>query len=211
MNEFTQPSPRHYIWDLDGTLLDSYPVIVAAAKAAVWEAGLRDPESEILRRVKRDTLSAYLREAASRSGCAYDILYSRYRENTHRMDERITLMDGAGEALERLARAGGVHYVYTHRGDSSGPILRSLGILPYFREVVTSSYGFPPKPAGDGILYLTEKYRLPPADTWYIGDRALDVLCGKAAGVRSVLLLPEDSCVIPTGQEDRIIRSLREL
>ena len=37
-----------------------------------------------------------------------------------------------------------------------------------------------------------------------MGDRALDVLCAKDAGVKALLYLPEDSCVIPTGLEDRI-------
>ena len=37
-----------YIWDLDGTLLDSYPVIIAAAIRAAADAGIHDQESEAL-------------------------------------------------------------------------------------------------------------------------------------------------------------------
>ena len=127
------------------------------------------------------------------------------------MDDRIGLMDGAAEALERLRCAGADHFVYTHRGSSSEPILRRLGILDYFREVVTSEYGFSPKPSGDGVRYILEKYGLDPEKTWYAGDRSLDVFCAKDAGVKALLLLPADSCVTATGQEDRIIRELREL
>ena len=199
-----------YIWDLDGTLIDSYPVIVEAARRTVCRAGLTDSGKEILEKVKRDTLSAYFREAASRCGVASEELLADYRTLTHDMDGLIRAMDGAAEALERLRKAGAEHYVYTHRGGSAGPILERLGLKGFFREIVTSEAGFPPKPAGDGVRYLVDKYGLDPNRSWYAGDRSLDVLCGRNAGVRTLLLLPEDSPVIPTGKEDRIIRSLWE-
>ena len=44
-----------------------------------------------------------------------------------------------------------------------------------------------------------------------MGDRPIDILCGKDAGVKAMLLLPEGAPVQPTGMEDRIIRSLWEL
>ena len=200
-----------YIWDLDGTLLDSYGVIVKAAETAAADLGIRDRREDVLRAVKRGSLGAYFRDAAERTGVSAGQLMERYRLHTHAMDGLITLMDGAVEALDRLRDAGAEHYVYTHRGESSLPILERLGILDRFREVVTSVNGFPPKPSGDGVRYLAGKYRLDPEGTWYAGDRALDVLCAKDAGVKAVLLLPEDSPVIPTGLEDRIVRSLREL
>ena len=72
-------------------------------------------------------------------------------------------------------------------------------------------YGYSPKPSGEGVRYLLDKYQLDPLQTWYVGDRALDVLCAKDAGVKALLYLPEDSCVVPTGLEDRTVRDLREL
>ena len=199
-----------YIWDLDGTLLDSYPVITEAARRAAEQAGLSDPPEEILGKVKRETLSAYLRDASGRSGVPFEELLAEYRRLTHEMDGEIRAMDGAEETLERLEREGGTHFVYTHRGKSAGPILERLGLLGFFREIVTPEAGFPLKPAGDGVRYLVEKYGLDPEKTWYVGDRSLDVLCGRDAGVKTMLLLEPDSPVAPTGVEDRIIRSLRE-
>lgn len=200
-----------YIWDLDGTLIDSYEVIVKAARQTVEEAGVPDNGTEVLRGLKGTSLTAYLKNVEERTGISADRLMARYRELSHAMDDRIPLMEGAAEVLEALQQKGAAHYVYTHRGSSSCPILERLGILHYFREVVTAVEGFRPKPSGDGVRYLVEKHHLDPEETWYVGDRALDVLCGKDAGVKSVLLLPEDSLAQPTGREDRIIRSLREL
>ncbi|MCR5295831.1 MAG: HAD-IA family hydrolase [Clostridiales bacterium] len=200
-----------YIWDLDGTLLDSYPVIIAAAIKAAADAGVHDDEAYALRIAKQDMLFTYLKDVAERSGTPFKNVRERYRAYTHEMDDRIILMDGAREALERLQNAGAAHYVFTHRGTSSEPILERLGILGYFREIVTSAAGFPAKPSGEAVRYLMQKYGLKPDETWYVGDRPIDVLCAEDAGVRSVLLLPEGACVTPTGHEDRIIRSLNEL
>ena len=200
-----------YIWDLDGTLLDSYGVIVAGAKAAAEEAGLSDTEDEILKGVKGESVTAYLRGVSDRTGIPFEEMKERYRFHTHALDDRITLIDGAAETLERLQREGAVHYVYTHRGASSRPILKRLGILEIFRDIVTAEMKFRPKPSGEGVRYLADKHHLDPADTWYVGDRSLDVLCAKDAGVRAVLYLAPDSCVSATGLEDRIIHSLGEL
>ena len=200
-----------YIWDLDGTLLDSYGVIVEGAKKTAAEAGLRDSEAEVLRAVKQGSVTAYLNGVSERSGVPFRQLMARYRLHAHGLDDRITLTDGAKETLEKLRRSGAVHFVYTHRGSSSGPILERLGILDYFRDIVTSEHGFAAKPSGEGVRYLTDRYGLDPERTWYVGDRTLDVYCAKDAGVRALLYLAPDSCVSPTGQEDLIVHDLREI
>ena len=195
-----------YIWDLDGTLLDSYQVIVRSAVRTATEAGIRDEEETVLRKLKQQSLTAYLRDVSVRCGAPSEALLVRYREISHEMTDQITLIPGTREALERLAGSGAEHFVYTHRGSSSEPILRRLGILSFFREVVTSEYGFAPKPSGEGVRYLLNRYGLDPRLSWYVGDRTLDVFCGKDAGIRTLLYLPEGSPVQATGQEDLILR-----
>ena len=200
-----------YIWDLDGTLLDSYAVIVKGAKAAVEDAGLPDTEDDVLKGVKGESVTAYLRGASARSGVPFEEMKQRYRTHAHALDDEITLIDGAKETLERLQREGAEHFVYTHRGASSRPILARLGILDCFRDIVTAEAKFAPKPSGEGVRYLMEKYGLDPADTWYVGDRAVDMYCAKDAGVNALLYLEPDPVVSPTGVEDRIVRSLRDI
>ena len=200
-----------YIWDLDGTLLDSYGVIVESAARTAAEVGVPDSAEDVLRGVKQGTVTSYLTGVSARSGISLQQLLAQYRLYTHGLDDRITLIDGAKETLEELSSSGAVHFVYTHRGGSSGPILQRLGILDRFREIVTSEYGFNPKPSGEGVRYLLDKYSLEPEQTWYVGDRTLDVSCAKDAGVRALLYLAPDSCVSSTGQEDRIVRDLREI
>ena len=200
-----------YIWDLDGTLLDSYGVIVEAAARTAADEGINDPKDYILKVVKQKSCTAYMEEIGSQCGKTVREVFAQYQKHTHALDDLIILIDGAKETLKRLQEAGAVHFVYTHRGSSSEPILERLGVLKCFREVVTSMYGFAPKPSGEGVRFLVEKYGLDPEQTWYVGDRTLDVYCAKDAGVKALLFLAPDTCVEATGQEDRIVKDLREI
>ena len=200
-----------YIWDLDGTLLDSYGVIVEAAARTAADEGINDPKDYILKVVKQKSCTAYMEEIGNQCGKTVREVFAQYQKHTHALDDLITLIDGAKETLERLHEAGAVHFVYTHRGNSSEPILERLGVLKCFKEVVTSMYGFAPKPSGEGVKFLLEKYGLDPEQTWYVGDRTLDVFCAKDAGVKALLYLAPDTCVEATGKEDRIVQDLREI
>ena len=50
-----------FIWDLDGTLLDSYGVIVSSLRQTLAELSLGEGPEEILRQVKDGSVSAFLR------------------------------------------------------------------------------------------------------------------------------------------------------
>ena len=200
-----------YIWDLDGTLFDSYGPIVSGLLEVARECGAPDTREKILKAVKQGSVSGYLRDLSAGSGKNTETLYQLYRMYSHARDNEIVLIPGAAETLKALREQGAKHFVYTHRGASSRPLLERLGIIGFFDEIVTSERAFRPKPSGEGVEYLAEKHGLDKMKTAYVGDRTLDVLCAKDAGVQAILYLPEDSCVLPTGKEDRIIRKLEEL
>ena len=202
---------KAYIWDLDGTLLDSYGSIVSSLVDVAAGCGVTDSADSILKSVKQGTVSGYLRGLSAETGTDYEELYQLYRTVSHERKGEITLIPGAVSTLEKLKSQGAEHFVYTHRGQSTGPVLERLGLTGFFTEIVTFEYGFEPKPSGEGVRYLVEKYHLEERLTAYVGDRTLDVLCANNAGVQAILYLPEDSCVIPVGTEDRRIRRLDAL
>ena len=202
---------KAYIWDLDGTLFDSYGAIVSSLVDVARACGSADPPEKILKAVKQGSVSGYLRDLSAGCGKSTEELYQMYRTASHAKAGEITLIPDAAETLKTLQDQGAKHFVYTHRGTTTVPRLERLGIRGYITDVVTSQNGFRPKPSGEGVTYLLEKHGLEKTETAYVGDRTLDVLCAKDAGVRAILYLPEDSCVEPTGKEDRIIRELAEL
>ena len=106
------------------------------------------------------------------------------------------------ETLWPAAGAGApwLHTTHTHTAEH-----------PEFVNFGVAEMKFRPKPSGEGVRYLLDRYGLDPADTWYVGDRAVDMYCAKDAGVNALLYLEADSVVSPTGLEDRIVSSLREI
>ena len=202
---------RAFIWDLDGTLLDSYTVIVASLAELCGEFGLRIPESEIHDQVITDSVTAFLRGAADAAGTAFEKMKARYSAVSAQRVLQIRLMDHAAQTLERLRQLGAVQYVFTHRGRTTETVLNHLGIGQYFEEVVTSLNAFPRKPAPDGIRYLVDRYGLDRGRTAYVGDRTIDMECARCAGVEGILYLPPGSRCRANGAETRIVQDLLEI
>ena len=90
-------------------------------------------------------------------------------------------------------------------------MLKSLGLYDFFLEIITSQDGFPRKPEPDAIRYLLEKYGLDRENTFYVGDRSLDMECAKNAGIHRVLFLPPNGYGEPSGMEEYIITDLMDV
>ena len=188
------------IWDMDGTLVDSYPAIVPAVREVLSGFGLELPEEEIHRAVIQSSVRAFLDQTAALRGLDAAALQAAFARLNDSRIESILPMPHARETLAALRRAGHLSFVYTHRGASCPAILEQTGLAPYFTEVVSALAGFPRKPAPDAILYLMGKYGLDPARCWYVGDRSLDLEAAANAGIGSFLYLEPSAPGRPDGR-----------
>ena len=200
-----------FIWDMDGTLVDSYPAIVPAAQRACAEFGADYSAAFIRDFVIRTSVGTLLEQVAAEQGTALAPLKARFDALNDGSIAAIRPIPHARETLEALAQAGHRNFVYTHRGASCLAILAQTGLAPYFTEVLTALSGFPRKPEPDATLYLLDKYGLDRAQSFYVGDRRLDVEAAVNAGVGSILFLEPGSPVRPTGRESYLVRDLAEI
>lgn len=200
-----------FIWDVDGTLVDSYPAIVPATQRALSEHGLDLPAEYILEQVIRTSVGTFIKDLAAARGVDPAPIQARFDQLNDSRIEAITGMPHAAETLSALMRAGHANFVYTHRGASCHAILRQTGLLPLFTEVVTAEEGFPRKPAPDAILYLMAKYGLACDRCFYVGDRSLDVDAANNAGIGSILFLDPASPGKVTGRETYVVHDLIEI
>ncbi len=200
-----------FIWDMDGTLVDSYPAIVPAVQKACAEHGIDLSYDEIHAEVIRTSVGTYIRQIASERRVESAPIQARFDALNDSDIDMISAIPHAKDVLHTLSEAGHSNYVYTHRRASCVSILRNAGLLPFFTEVVTALDGFSRKPAPDAILYLMKKYNLSPDSCFYVGDRSLDIEAAVNAGIGSILYLNPGSPGRATGEETYIVQDLLEI
>lgn len=196
------------IWDLDGTLFDSYDVIVESIYLALAEHGIIMDIDEIHKYAIAFSIKALFSKISEEYNVSVETLNSDYSRISTGKYLQIKPMRGAIETLTALEQLGIENYVFTHRGKTTVPVLENLKMNRFFREVVTSQNGLARKPNPEGIIYLMEKYDLSPEHTWYVGDRSLDMDCAKNAGIPGVLYLPQGAVDVSGGSEQYIVKDL---
>ena len=200
-----------FIWDLDGTILDSYGLIVNSLHTIYSERGVEISKEEILYEVISESVSSFIRKMEAKFGVPFDDLKDRYSNITHKDLLTITAMEHSKEILEYLNNKGIKNYVYTHRGVTSETILKHLGLYDYFSDMVTSLDNFKRKPNSEGLNYLINKYNLDKDNTYYVGDRSLDIECANNAHIKSMMFIPSGSPAKATGKETYIIKDLLDI
>ena len=200
-----------FIWDLDGTLVDSYPAIVPATREACADFGLNFAPEYIHREIIKTSVGTFIEQAAAERGMDPAPIKARFNHLNDASVGIVTAMTHAEEILRFLTSKGCKCFVFTHRGRSCFKILEQTGLLPYFTEVVTALAGFPRKPAPDAILYLMKKYRLNAENCFYVGDRSLDIEAAGNAGIGSILFLAPSSPGKATGRENYIVSDLLDI
>ncbi|MBW8349731.1 HAD hydrolase-like protein [Bacillus sp. IITD106] len=170
------------LWDLDGTIFDTYPAIVHSFCSVYEEVhGTSVDQKEALRWLKRTSKEAF----------AHFEISEDYRE-------RFKELDHAGaeagsqpfEGIEIILAAADVNVIVTHRTrTSTKELLVKWGLLEYFDEIVSpDDDGFPRKPDEAAYEYVHNKYQL----DWAIGDRALDLIPAKAVGLKTCAFQNDD-------------------
>ncbi len=199
------------IWDLDGTLLDSYDEIISSVILTLEDYGLMGDLKEIRKYIIRYSVKKYFMKIEEKTGISFMELHDHFEKYHHAKYLEVTAMPHAMEILQYLKEHGIPSFVFTHRTFSTLPILENLKMLPYFEEVLTIGEDFPRKPNPQAIQYLLDKYSLDPGRTWYVGDRKLDMECGKNAGIKTILYLSSKDNGVISGQEDHVITDLMDI
>lgn len=196
---------KNYIWDFDGMLFDSYPHITSAFLKALGESGKEADYDEAKALLEITFATAYERYEVS------DEEKAVFREHEHNYALRPIALpfENTYKTLETLFNSGKKHFLYTHRGrESSQHYLEEHGMSKFFTAFVDSSMKFPSKPAPDAVEWICETYNLDKSETVMIGDREIDVLSGKNAGVYGCLFTKKEN--VDTAA-DFVIRDISEV
>ena len=178
-----------FIWDLDGTLLDSYEAILAGIEETYRQFSIPYNKEEVRTFILKYSVQDLLEQVAEERGLDVDRLNQIRAQSLAEKNAQVILMPGAREILAWANQQGIQQFVYTHKGDNALTILRDLGLDVYFTEILTSQSGFARKPSPEAATYLISKYHLKPDRTFYIGDRTLDIYFAQNSGIQSINFL----------------------
>ena len=183
---------QHFIWDFDGTLFDTYPVIIENLDLALREFGHGCETVESMRLMQSRIANAQ-RHYAGKFGIPMADLVAAYEHHHAQANRelRAAPMAGVREVLEAICASGRKNYIFSHRKpEETALYLEKYGLSHYFTHIIgPGSEGFTEKPAPDAVLYLMETYGMSPAETVMVGDRECDLGSGRNAGIHTAHLV----------------------
>ena len=178
-----------FIWDLDGTLLDSYEAILSGIEETYAQFSIPFDKEKVRAFILKYSVQDLLVQVAEERGLDVDKLNQVRAQSLAEKNAQVILMPGAREILAWADQQGIEQFVYTHKGDNAFTILENLGLAHYFTEILTNQSGFSRKPSPEAAIYLLDKYELDPQQTYYIGDRTLDIEFAQNSGIQSINFL----------------------
>jgi HAD superfamily hydrolase (TIGR01509 family) len=179
---------RNILWDVDGTLFDTYPAITYAISQALNGLG-ESAALNVIDSLARQSIDLCLATLAQRLSLDTEVLRRRYLAAYAALPlaNQPPLPDAA-EVCARICQRGGMNVAVTHRDvRSTQALLDAHGLAPLLAGILSVEQGYPRKPDPAMALAALVTFDLDPAVTWMIGDRALDIEAGRAAGVHTCL------------------------
>lgn len=184
---------KSFFWDFDGTLFDTYPIMVKAFMQALTDQHVSEIELDevaIYEVMRRHSLGAALKQFSAEFGIDLDQLEDDYRKIEAPLIVDAKPFDGIKPLLEELQARNGQHFLLTHRNQSANQLLEAANIKKLFTDEVTSEQPFPRKPDPASLNYLIEQNQVERPTAIMIGDRNLDVDAGHNAGIAGALFDP---------------------
>jgi len=173
---------RAYLFDVDGTLVDSAADICGTIQQVLKACGRDDVSDALLRRYIGRHLIDLFTDLEFPAG-SMDQMVADYRAiYTAGGHVNTTVYPGVAEMLKGL---GGLKSTATTKGTpTTKVILEKFGLISYFNHVQGTD-GFPAKPEPDVILKSLEIFGVPPEECLMIGDAPSDMEAGRRAGVQT--------------------------
>lgn len=185
----TRTPPRAVLFDLDGTLIDSAPDLIAAVEALCHELGAPPPDPQRVREVVSAGGRAMLRRGLPGADeTMIDQWLPRFLDiYSANMVRHTRLYDGVGDMLEGFESRGIAWGVVTNKpGWLTRPLLEQMGLHVRCAAIVTGDCLPVRKPDPAPVLRACELAGVEAFATAFVGDDIRDIEAGRAAGTSTV-------------------------
>ncbi len=202
------------LFDLDGTLIDSGPIILASMQHSVRTVlGREIPPEELGLTIGGQGIVAQMQAIDAERA---DELLEVYKEHNDGLHETLEAFDELLELLPRLKAEGrklGIVTAKRHR-TAALALERFPTLKDEFDLVVAHEDTDRHKPDPDPVLFAIQRLDGTPAQAAYIGDSPFDIRAAKAAGAFAVAVAwggihPDERLLAE--EPDAFVRSPEEL
>jgi HAD superfamily hydrolase (TIGR01509 family) len=179
---------QHLIWDVDGTLFDTYPAIARSFQAAARDLGAPVTYDEVMR-----LALVSVDHCVTTLSNTYALPTDRREELFDQHYRAITPEDqppfaGVEAVCQHVRARGGLNLIVTHRRRAGlDRLLATHRLTAYFTDILSNDDAYPRKPDPAAFLALIERHQLPRDTTLGVGDRDIDILAAQAAGLRAAV------------------------
>lgn len=185
-------TPRAVLFDLDGTLLDTAPDMVAALNGLRRENGREPLPLAQARAFVSHGAKALVRLGFPEADAArFEELRARYLQIYRTMlTAETTVYEGVEAALAHLETSGIAWGIVTNKpGWLTTPLTEHFAWHRRASVIVSGDTLNERKPHPAPLLHAARQLQRPPADCVYIGDAERDVLAARAAGMKALVAL----------------------
>jgi phosphoglycolate phosphatase len=177
---------RAFVFDLDGTLVDSRPAIEKAAQIAIDRVAPSHSGCRVTAAIGPPIRQMFATVLQTTDPGLLDALVTVFRD-VYDCDvcRETPAYPGVADLLARIAASGASSFVLTNKPIvPTQAILSALGLASNVREIVTpDSAQAPFLSKSDALAALLDRHGLSPAHTVMVGDSADDAAAAEACGV----------------------------
>ncbi len=172
-------SVRGFLFDLDGTLIDSCHIIISSLQKSLRAvAGM-----QVSREALADLSGQPLDETLRLLGVSDQQRVADHYRCNYPFGLRSTIFPGVPGVLHELTRRGyRMALVTTRPDDEAAAELAEHGIADYFPHRITAGHVRRRKPHPEPVARGTHMLSLEPAEVIMVGDSGVDIEAGRRAG-----------------------------
>lgn len=178
----------NYIFDFDGTLMDTSGVILATIKETIKEMGLPEKSEQECRSIigiRTDEAGKYLYPNLDISNQEFARVF-RANYDKIKKDAHEQAFPGVVETLTKLHdEHRGLAIASSRRIASLTDYLKGLGIVDWFGMIVGADSVTKGKPDPEPVLTILKALNWDADKTLVVGDADVDIIMGNAAGCRT--------------------------
>jgi len=184
------PRPEVVLFDLDGTLADTFGDLLAALDDALEAHGLPASDARAVRARVSQGASAMTRAAVTATGdeALLERVCRRFLDNYQdNLAHHTRLFPGMDAVLACIEEGGLAWGVVTNKvARLTHPIIDALGLRHRLSALVSGDSAARPKPHPDPLRMALDMVPATAAVAVYVGDARNDVLAARAAGTAVV-------------------------